>query len=230
MTPTSWNEAFLIASSDILSRLAVFIPTFFGALLIFILGIIFARWGKAITVKILETLKISNITKLAGLEEFFKKAEVKVKLEEIFGTIVKWIIILVFSITSVNILGLTTISQILNNILGYLPRIFSSIIVLVIGVLLAGVVESLIKGALGPVDIKTSRLFAKIGSYLVVIFSVLTAVHELGIAQSLVNTLITGFIAMLAIGFGLAIGLGAKDTVAEIIKEWHKELKKETKR
>lgn len=227
---TSWQQAFLLASGDILNRLAIFLPTFFGALIIFVFGLVFARWGKTLTVKVLETLRLSTAVRKIGFEKFLEKAEVKVKVEEVFGVVVKWIIILVFSISAVNILGLTTVSSILNNILAYLPRVFSSIIVLVLGVLLAGVVESLIKGALGPVDIKTSRLFAKIGAYLVIVFAVLTAVNELGIAQSLVNSLITGFIAMLVLGFGLAIGLGAKDIVAEMLKEWHEDFKKVTKK
>lgn len=230
MQPTSWQEAFFLASSDILTRLANFLPSFFGALVVFVLGLVFARWGKALVVKILETLRLSAAVKKTGFEKFLKKAEVRVKIEEVFGVVVKWVIILVFSIAAANILGLTAVSEILNNILEYLPRVFSSVIVLVIGVLLAGVVESLIKGALGPVDIKTSRLFAKLGSYMVIIFAVLTAVNELGIAQSLVNTLITGFIAMLALGFGLALGLGAKDIVSEALGDWYQGFKKGIKK
>lgn len=230
MQPASWQEAFFLASSDILTRLANFLPSFFGALVVFVLGLVFARWGKALVVKILETLRLSAAVKKTGFEKFLKKAEVRVKIEEVFGVVVKWVIILVFSIAAANILGLTAVSEILNNILEYLPRVFSSVIVLVIGVLLAGVVESLIKGALGPVDIKTSRLFAKLGSYLVIIFAVLTAVNELGIAQSLVNTLITGFIAMLALGFGLALGLGAKDIVSEALGDWYQGFKKGIKK
>lgn len=230
MQPASWQEAFFLASSDILTRLANFLPSFFGALVVFVLGLVFARWGKALVVKILETLRLSAAVKKTGFEKFLKKAEVRVKIEEVFGVVVKWVVILVFSIAAANILGLTAVSEILNNILEYLPRVFSSVIVLVIGVLLAGVVESLIKGALGPVDIKTSRLFAKLGSYLVIIFAVLTAVNELGIAQSLVNTLITGFIAMLALGFGLALGLGSKDIVSEALGEWYQGFKKGIKK
>jgi len=226
---TTWQEAFLLASSDVLSRLAAFLPSFFGALIVFVFGLVFARWGKALTVKILEALRLSKAVEKTGFENFLKKAEVRLKIEEVFGAVVKWVIILVFSIAAANILGLTAVSLILNNILSYLPRVFSSIIVLVIGVLLAGLVESLIKGVLGPVDIKTSRLFAKIGSYLVIIFAALTAINELGIAQSLVNTLITGFIAMLALGFGLALGLGAKGIVSQALEDWYQGFKKELK-
>ena len=79
-------------------------------------------------------------------------------------------------------------------------------------------------------DIKLGRLSGRLASYLVVIFAVMAAINELGIAQSLINTLFMGLVAMLALGFGLAIGLGAKDLVSEILNNWYKDLKKEIRK
>ena len=178
----------------------------------------------------MEKIQLSGLIKKSGLEPFLKKAEIRVKIEDILGEIVRWLIILVFSVTTINILGLTTVSLVLNNILNYIPRVISAVLVLMIGVLLAGLVERVVKGALAQVDLKVARLLAKISSYLVVIFSSLAAINELQIAQVLINTLFVGFISMLALGFGLAIGLGAKDLVGKILEEWYKNLKKEMKK
>ena len=95
---------------------------------------------------------------------------------------------------------------------------------------MAGFIENLIKGALNQVEPKTSRLVSKIGSYLVVITTTLAAINELGIAQSLINTLFIGVIATLTIGVGLAIGLGAKDLVSKILMEWYLDFKKKAEK
>jgi small-conductance mechanosensitive channel len=108
--------------------------------------------------------------------------------------------------------------------------VLSAVIVLSIGVLLAGVVEGLVKGALASVDLKTARLMGKIASYTVVSVAVLAAFSELNIAASFINILFIGFVSMLALGFGLAIGLGAKDVVGEVLSDWYKDLKKELKK
>ena len=65
----------------------------------------------------------------------------------------------------------------------------------------------------------------KLTSYVTVIFATLAAMAELGIAQQFVNALVFGTVGMLALGVGLALGLGSKDLVAELLKEWYKELK-----
>jgi hypothetical protein len=225
-----WQEAFMLAFSNILNNVLSYIPIFLAALVVFLVGLVVAKWAKVLVVKVLESLRLSSIVKKSGFEPFLKKAEITVKLEEVLGGLVKWLVILVFFITTVNILGLTTVSLVLNNILAYIPRVISAVLVLTVGVLLAGFVESLIKGALAQVDLKTSRLLGKISSYLVVIFTTLAAINELQIAKTLVNTLFIGFVAMLALGFGLAIGLGAKDLVSEILHEAYKNFKKEVKK
>ena len=227
---TNWQEAFLIATSNILTNILSYIPTFLAALIVFLVGIVLAKWLKILTIKVFASIKLDNLVKKSGFESFFKKAEIKLKIEEIFGEIIKWLVILIFFITTVNTLGLTTVSLVLANILGYIPKIISAVLVLTIGVLLAGLVEGVVKGALAQIDLKTSRLLGKLSSYLVVIFALLAAINELGVAQTLVNTLFMGFIGMLALGFGLALGLGAKDLVAKILAEWYENFKKEIKK
>lgn len=223
----SWQDAFLLALNDTLVNVLTYIPTILAALAVFFIGLIVAKWCKALTVKVLKLLRFSVLVKKSGIEPFLKKAEIEVKAEEILGSMVKWLIILVFFIATINLLGLSTVSIVLNSILGYIPRVVSAVLVITIGVLLAGLVERVIKGALSQVDVKASRLLAKIASYLVVIFASLAAINELQIAQALISTLFMGFVAMLALGIGLAIGLGAKDLVAQILKEWYEGFKKE---
>lgn len=218
---SNWQEAVFIAAANILTTFLGFLPNLFGALIIFLFGLILAKWSKALIIKILGAIKLDKLVKKSGLEPFLTKADIRVKAEVVFGDIVRWLIIVVFFIAGVNILGLTTVSSVLSSVLAYIPKIVSAVLILAVGVLLAGVVESFIKGTVNQVDPKTSRLLSKIASYLVVIVFILAAINELGIAQSLINTLFIGLIATLALGFGLAIGLGAKDLVSKMLMDWY---------
>src|SRR5690606_18673717 len=134
-----------------------------------------------------------------------------------------------FFIAAVNLLGLTTVSNFLTNILSYIPQVISAALILMVGTLVAGLVESLIKGSLSQISRSTGRLVSKIGSYMVMVFTVMAAFAELNIAARLINILFIGFTAMLALGFGLAFGLGAKDLVARILNDWYSNLKKDLK-
>jgi len=226
----SWQNSLGTVAGNTLSQSLTFIPNLVGALLVFVLGIILGNWSRTLIIKGLQFVKFDSLVKDSKIKEFLKKAEINQKVEEIFGTLIKWIIVLIFFIAATNIIGLTTVSQLLSGILAYIPNVISAVIVLSIGILLAGVVESLVKGALASVDLKTSRLMGKIASYTIASIATLAAFSELKIAENFVNILFIGFVSMLALGFGLAIGLGAKDLVSRVLSEWHTDLQKELKR
>lgn len=226
---SNWQQAVLLAGANVLTRFFNFLPSLLGAIIIFLFGLILAKWGKTLVIKILNLVKLDKFLKKSGLDPFLAKAEVKLKASIFFGEIVRWLITIVFFIASINILGLTTVSGVLSNILSYIPNIISSVLILTVGVLLAGLVENFVKGAVNQVEPKTGRLLSKIASYLVVTVAALAAINELGIAQSLINTLFIGVVATLTLGVGLSLGLGGKDVVSKMLMDWYTDSKKKRK-
>jgi len=223
----SLQDAFLDGVSNITSMIYRILPNLFGSILVFVVGIILAKWIKTYSVKLLDSVNISKLTKNTDIEKFLKNADFKSRLEDIIGSALKWTVLLIFSVAAVNVLGIPTISDVLNQILNYIPRIVAAILVLGLGVFLAGVVEKLVKGAASQIDQRTGRMLGKIASYTMVVFTAMAAFNELGIAAALINILFIGLVAMLALGFGLALGLGAKDLVSTVLMDWYKKFKNE---
>ena len=219
------QQAFAAAIVNVINQLILFLPKLAAALVVFLVGLVIASWGKRLTVKLLKAIRLSQLIRGSGVATFLEKAEVSTKIEEVLGGGVRWVLILVFLMTTVNVLGLTAVSEMLNVILSFIPKLVSAALILGIGVLVAGLLESVVKGALGSLDLKAARLVGKLTSYVTVVFATLAAMAELGIAQQFVNALVFGTVGMLALGVGLALGLGSKDLVAELLKEWYKELK-----
>lgn len=225
----SVQQALVSALGGVVNTLIGFVPRLIVAIIVLLSGIIVGNWLKSLIKSLLNAMNFASIAKGSALEKFLTKAEIKVKVEEILGEAVRLIIIYIFLIAAVNTLGLTTVSQFLSTILNYTPKIISAIFILVLGVIAAGFVESVVKGALVGFDVATGRLMGKISSYALVIFSALVAIGELGIAESFINTLFIGFIATLSLGMGLAFGLGAKDLVAQMLADWYRKVKREIK-
>lgn len=226
----AWENALYSVWNSTMGSFLTLLPNILGAVLVASIGLILGNWVKSITIKSLQMLRFENLIKDSKFKAFLIKAEVTEKVEEVIGGILKWLIVLTFFIAATNILGLTTVSNVLGGVLSYVPNIVSAVIVMAIGVLLAGLIEGLVKGALATVDLKTARLMGKIASYTVVTITTLAAFAELKIASSFINILFIGFVAMLALGFGLAIGLGAKDVIGQALSDWYKELKHDLKK
>lgn len=226
-TVQALQDSLSLTVANLLTSIFAFFPKFLAALIIFIFGITVARWVKNLIIRSLEKLRLSNELERTPIHAFLKNADVTTKIEVIVANVVYWIIILVVLQTSITLLGLSAVSDILNRILLYIPNIFSAILILFFGVLLAGLAETLVKGAVKAVDGKSARLLGTVTSYLVMVVAVLASISELGIAQAFITTLFTGFVASVAIALGLAFGLGSKDTVAKFMDEWYSRMRKE---
>lgn len=225
-----WQQSLTNVWKDATGPIFVFFPNLLAAIFVVIIGLVLGNWARNLLVRALQVIHFENLIKNTKFKAFLLKAELTQKIEDVIGSLLKWLIVLIFFIAATNIIGLTAVSAVLGGILSYIPNILSAVIVLAIGILLAGLVEGLVKGALATIDLQASRLMGKIASYTVVTIATLAAFSELKIAESFINTLFIGFVAMLSLGFGLAIGLGAKDVVGKSLGDWYKNLQKELKK
>lgn len=222
-----WTRSLNMAWDQTMGSLVAYIPRIIFAILIAILGVIFGNYISSLIIKALRLVKFDQLVHDSKFQLFLKKAEVTHKLEDLIAGAVKWIIVITFFISATSIAGLSSVAEVLTGILTYVPSVVSAVLVLALGVLLAGLVEGLVKGSLSSIDLKTARLMGKVSSYTVVTIAILAALSELNIAASFINILFIGFVSMLSLGFGLAIGLGAKDLVSKVLVEWYKAIQKE---
>jgi len=227
---TTWQEAIVSVSTNLINSIVLFLPNIIGAIVIVILGFVFGNWLKSLTIRLLNLLQVSSLFSNTKFPKFLKEAGVTTKIENAIGTAIRFLTIFTFFVAAVNVLGLHTVTQVLTSILNYIPNVVAAVLILALGTILAGVVESLVKGSLGVADLKTSRLLGKTSSYIVIVFSILAALSQLKIAQDFVNILFIGLVATLSVSLGLGLGLGSKDVISKILDDWYTQFKKETKK
>jgi small-conductance mechanosensitive channel len=222
-----WYQPFAVFTTQTLTEVSEFLPRLVAALLILVIGAAIARAFKGVVVKLLETLKVSSWVNNTPVEHFLKNAEMGQKLEGILGSIVYWLLMLLVVHSTVAVLGLESLRGVLERVLSYIPHVISAVLVLFFGTLLAGVVESLVKGSIMSMDGRSARLLGKVSSYLVMTIAVMAAISELGIASEFIMILFIGFVTMLTLGVGLAVGLGGQDVVRDMLTKWYNKTSKE---
>jgi len=211
---------------DMIRAISYYFPVVLGALLILIFGAALARILASAVVRILRGLRLSNLVKDTPIDLFLQKAEI-FKIESVVGKIVYWLLMLVVIHSAVSVLGLDSLTLIFSRVLAYIPKVISAIVILFVGLLLAGVVESLVKASIRSIEGKQSLLLGKVSSYLVMGMVTLAAISELGIASDFILVLFIGLIFTISLGVGLAIGLGAKDIVKKRFEGWYEKIKED---
>ncbi|HUS52125.1 MAG TPA: hypothetical protein VMX77_01510 [Candidatus Bathyarchaeia archaeon] len=222
----NWQEALLNAWQPIWAAFTGFLPRFVGALVVFVIGLLIASWLKRLVEAALKMVHFQEFSKKIGAEAFWKRAEIKLTTIQIIGLFVKWFIILVFFIATVDILGLTAVSVVLTSFLAFIPNVVSAALIFGAGFIVAGLVEGLIKGALTTVEHEAAKPVGKLARWAVIVIAFFAAISELKVAQELVETFFTGLTWTIVLAVGLAIGFGTKDVVAKILNDWYDKLKK----
>jgi hypothetical protein len=221
-----WSVAISAAIINFIDRLLLFIPALVAAIVIFIVGWILAVILAAASRRLLEAVGFNKAADRAGVDTFLQKAGIKMSPSGAVAGLVKWFVILVFFVAAVNVLGLPAVSDVLNNILLFIPNVIAAILILTVGIVLANFVSDLVKGALATAKVGVSGLLASISRWAIIVFAVLAALNQLNIAQDLINILFLGVVATFALGVGLAIGLGGKDVVGRTLSEWYEKMRK----
>ena len=126
----TWQQAVVVATANVLNIILGFIPSLIGAILVFWLGLWLSNFLQKIVVSALSAVKFEKLSKILKLDGFLKKADWKINASQLTGQAVRWIVVFIFLVAAVNLLGLTTISVVLGNLLGYVPRVLSAVLVL----------------------------------------------------------------------------------------------------
>lgn len=221
-----WQQSLSAAWGDLMTRVILFLPAFFGSLLIFSVGIIVGNWLEKNITRFLRLIHFSNLAQTSGLDRFLKKAEIANDTSSLISLAIKWLVIVVFFMTAANILGLTAVTVVFNYLLGIIPRVIAAALIIGVGLYLANAVEGLVRGALVTVDHAHARTLGQLARWSVVIISVMAGVSEMKIAQTLVETFFQGLAWTLTLAIGLSVGLGGKDLVSRLLQDWYDRLKK----
>lgn len=224
---SSWTNAVVLAIANSVQSFLNFLPNILGALIIFTLGWIVAGIIKGLVLRVLTILQIEPFAEKMGLSRALQKAGATIGPSELLGEIVKWAIVLVFLNPAVEVLGLSQVTQVLNRVLLYIPNVIVAVLILMFGVIFADLTGQFVKGTASALGASTANALEVITRYAIIVFVILAALSQLGIAQQLIATLFTGLVAMLAIAGGLAFGLGGKDLAAEILTSLKESLEKE---
>jgi small-conductance mechanosensitive channel len=220
----SWTEVTVNSFQSLWGGFIGYLPNILGALIVFLVGWAIAVGLQKLVTQILRALRIDPILEKAGTHKFFEKGGVKMDFAGWIGIFVKWFLVLVFLLAATDILQLADVSIFLRSVLSYIPNIIVAVVVLAVAFWLANILRKIIQASVAASDIKAAAFLGTLTYWSVLIFGLFAALVQLGIAFALLQTLITGLIAMLALAGGLAFGLGGKEQASNFLSKIRKEI------
>lgn len=219
----TWADVVSFTLQNLWSGFVSFLPNFLGALVILFVGLIIAAGLGKIVEKLIDALRLDRVLDQLGLGKILDRADVRLHSGRFVGVLVQWFFIVVTLLAVSDILKLGAFSGFLTQVLLYVPNIVIAVLIMLVGVVVAAFLSKLVRASVLASRLHSAHFLGALTKWAVLIFAFLAALSQLGVAGALVNTLIMGFVAMVALAGGLAFGLGGRDVAAA----WLEKLKNE---
>ncbi len=221
----TWGDVFNASLQDLWWGFIQFAPKLIIAIVFFIVGWILGNLIAKAFEQVFATIKVDKLLQSIGFEDLVKKAGMNLDSGAFIGQVVKWFVVIVFLLPSLNLVGLGSIAAFLQyDVLGFLPRVIVAAFVLIIAAFVAGALSKAVVASANALNLRSANMLGGVAKYAIWIFAFIIALGQLGVAPAYMQILFTGIIAMLALGGALAFGLGGKDAAGKLISKLGEEV------
>lgn len=215
------SEAIYYSFTDALLRFVSFLPALIGAAIILIVGWFVSGLLAGLIERALKAVGFESAVERSGIGEFIRRSGTRMTTSGVIATLIKYFIFLIFVQAAANVLGIPQLTEIINRIILFIPNVIVAMAIIVVGSFIAQFLSGLVRSSVSELGVGSPDLLAKLTQYIVIGFAVIAAIDQLGIAATVVNTLLIGLIGSVALAVGLAFGLGGREVAAEITQKWY---------
>ena len=143
----TWSDVLVQTFQDLWLQIALFAPRLIVSVAFLVVGWIAGSVLGSVVAQVIRGLRIDRALRNIGVEEIVERSGFHLDAGEFVGTLVRWYLMAVFLIASVNILGLSDVNVFLQTVvLGYLPRVIIAAVILLLGAVLGDVVHRVVIG------------------------------------------------------------------------------------
>ncbi|RNC87054.1 MAG: hypothetical protein ED556_06420 [Winogradskyella sp.] len=196
-------------------------PNIIGALIVLIIGWLFTKLIVGLIKRVLRLAKANKLDDKLNDIEIIEGKKLNFDTIKIVSKFVKWVMYVMLLIMASDILGLEIISTQISNLLGYLPQLFSALVIFILGLLFANFIKKGLKSFFESMDLSGGKLISQAVFFLLLIFISITTLNQAGVNTDIITSNVTMILATFLVAFALAFGLGAREVVGKLLNTFY---------
>jgi Conserved TM helix len=198
-------------------EILTFVPKLLGFLLILGIGYFVAKAIEKLLDRVLERVGFDRLVERGGLRTML--ANSRLDASSILARIVFYVAFLFVLQLAFSVFGPNPISDLIEGIIAFLPKLFVAIVIVVIAAAIAAAAKTLVESLLG--GLSYGRTLALIAAAAIWVIGIAAALNQIEIAPEIVNGL---FYAMLALIVGVGIVAIGGGGIQPMRERWQRAL------
>jgi hypothetical protein len=191
------------------------------ALLVLLFGWLFIKLVLMVLKKSLKLLKVDVLGQKINDIEIFEDKKLSVNLTKVILKFVKWALLLILIIVVSEMLGMAIISEEIGNLISYLPQLLSAAAIFVIGLFIANFVKKSLYSFFKSFEFSGGKIVSQLVFFIMLSIISITALNQAGVNTDIITNNITLIFGAFLAAFALALGLGSKDVVSDLLKTYY---------
>ncbi len=214
------KEIFANSLQLIIDKFVLGIPNLLMAILITIMGFTIAKFISKILKSILQRIKIDKFGEMFNDIEIIRKNDIKIRISGIVSQFIYYVLILIFLIAATDILQMEALSNLVKNMIEFIPNLIVAIAILIMGLLAADKIRVLISTACDSLGIPSGKIIASFVFYFVIITVFIMALSQAKIDTAFLAQNLSIIIGGVVLAFSIGYGFASKELVSNYIASY----------
>lgn len=206
---------------ELLKSFLAVIPNLMGALAILIIGFIVARLVAKILRRFLKTIGVDKLAERLNEIEIVHKSNIKVVPSVLLSKVLYYFLLFIFVIAATDVLNMPVISNLMGDILNYIPILISALVVFVIGLVASDMLKNIVKTACESLAIPSANIIANVVFYFIFINIVMITLSQAKIDTDFIQDNLSIILAGVVLAFSIGYGLASRSMVANFLASFY---------
>lgn len=211
-------EMFLEPARAFLRQVGAFLPKVLIAVVILVVGWILAKAVKFAVEKGLRAINFHVVTEKAGIDGFLERGGVQTDTTGFLGLLFYWLTILAALMIAFNSLGLTYITDLVRQVVVFIPNVIVAILILAFGAYFSRFVGAALTAYCKTIEVADAELLGQLAGYATMVFVVLIALDQVQVGGDIVRQSFLIILAAVAFALALAFGLAGQKRAAHFLE------------
>ncbi|HET7198900.1 MAG TPA: hypothetical protein VFI86_09555 [Burkholderiales bacterium] len=203
-----------------LAQVGDFLPRLLLAIIIVIAGWVVAKAVRFAIDRGLRAVNFHVVTERAGIDAFLRDGGIQGDFTALVAVLFYWIVILAALVMGFNLLGLSYITDLLSEVLRFVPKVMVALLILAFGAYFAKFVGNAVAAYCRNISLQDAELMGAVARYAILVFVILVALDQVNIGGDIVRQTFLILLAGVVFAIALAFGLGGREWAADLLERW----------
>ena len=206
---------------DLLLGFVIVVPNLLGALAVFFIGLIVSKVAARFIQRILVTIGADKLAERLNEIEIVYKSNIQLVPSKLLSKVVYYFLLFIFVIAATDILNMPVISQLMGEILNYIPVLISALAVFVIGLLISDFLKNVVKTTCDSLGIPAAGMISSVIFYFLFLNITMIALSQARIDTEFIQDNISIILAGVVLAFAIGYGFASRNIVANFLASFY---------